>query len=337
MTKSVLIFGASGLMMSHLLPHLQQQHDAKSEPNFTWTAYVRPGSRGIPFLTSIGVKIIEGSWEDKDKISSLVNQYDIVWDAGDSHDPSLPAIIVPALVEGPRNTAFARFSGTGNWITPTGGNLDESARLYDDSKEGDIRAIHGEMFNGAGDLIALDALEKGVNVWILCTGGVYGQRPAGISSSGVFVRLYTNNALQLGYTPYIGDGGAHMQLIHIKDLLSAFDLFWGQVLASIKSKEEAKAQVPKDVSERYLFAPGYSVSWKRIAETWSKVFKDNFQRDVPVKNVSAEEAGFISPLINSEMKSKPTRLEHMGWKLTGPTIEEELPLVLSSESQLPLA
>ncbi|WVW83203.1 hypothetical protein I302_105221 [Kwoniella bestiolae CBS 10118] len=330
MTKSVLIFGASGLMMSHLLPHLQRSHGT----DFTWTAYVRTGSKGIPFLTGIDVKIIEGSWQDKDKISSLVNKYDIVWDAGDSHDPSLPAIIVPALIDSPKTTVFVRFSGTGNWITPTGGNADDSAKLYDDSKEADIRAIHGEMFNGAGDLLALDALDKGLNVWILCAGGVYGQRPANISSSGVFVRLYTNNALRLGYTPYIGDGGAHMQLIHINDLLSAFDLFWTQVLSSTSV---SKAQIPKDVSERYLFAPGYSVSWKHIAETWSRVFKDNFKRDIPVKNVSAEEAGFISPLIDSEMKSKPTRLEKLGWQMKGPTIEEELPLILSSGSQLPLA
>ncbi|WWC97215.1 hypothetical protein V866_004094 [Kwoniella sp. B9012] len=329
MTKSVLIFGASGLMMSHLLPHIQQRHGAA----FTWTAYVRPGSKGITFLKSINVNIIEGSWDDKEKISNLVNKYDIVWDSGDSHDPSLPNIIIPALLNGQRTTTLVRFSGTGNWITPTGGNDDDSARLYDDSNEGDIRSIHGEMFNGAGDLLALEAMDKGVNVWILCTGGVYGQRPAGVSSAGVFVRLYTNNALQLGYTPYIGNGGGHMQLLHIQDLISAFDLFWVQVLSSIDSK----GPIPKDASERYLFAPGYSVEWKRIAETWSKVFKDNFQLDLPVKNVPVEEAGFVSPLIVSEMKAKPTRLEKLGWKLAGPSVEEELPLILPSGSQLPLA
>ncbi|OCF32144.1 hypothetical protein I316_06300 [Kwoniella heveanensis BCC8398] len=333
MARSVLVFGASGLMMGHLLPHLQKQHGSQ----FEWTAYVRPGSRGIPFLKDNNVKIIEGDWADASLISSIVNSYDIVWDAGDSHDPLLPSIIVPALVNGPRKNTFIRFSGTGNWITPTGGNSDDSVRLYDDKKHEDIRSIHKDMFNGAGDLLALEALDKGVDVWVLCTGGIYGQRPKGVPSAGVFVRLYTNNALQLGYTPYIGDGGAHMQLLHVDGLITAFDLFWEQMISFIETKAKATGTLPTDVSERYLFAPGYSVDWKKLASTWSRVFKGNFGRVIPVRQVSAEKAGFVSPLIEAEMKAVPSRLQELGWTLKGPSIEEELPRILMDGTELPLA
>lgn len=65
----------------------------------------------------------------------------------------------------------------------------------------------------------LDAIEKGLDAWILCAGGVYGPRPNGILSSGVFVRLFTNNALQLGYVPYIGEGTGHMQLVSQTNLV----------------------------------------------------------------------------------------------------------------------
>jgi hypothetical protein len=47
----------------------------------------------------------------------------------------LPKILVPALVAGPKRTTYVRFTGTGNWITQTGGNADESARLYDVSRD----------------------------------------------------------------------------------------------------------------------------------------------------------------------------------------------------------
>lgn len=111
--------------MAHLLPHLLKN------PDLDLTAYARPGSRGIPFLNKIGIKVIEGPWDDTGAIHSLVSKYDIVWDCADSHDPSLPTLLLPALVDGPKKTSFLRISGTGNWITHTGGNADPSARLYD--------------------------------------------------------------------------------------------------------------------------------------------------------------------------------------------------------------
>jgi len=48
---------------------------------------------------------------------------------------------------------------------------------------------HVSASNGGGGLkgSALEALNKGVNVWLLCAGGVYGVPPAGIPSPGVFV------------------------------------------------------------------------------------------------------------------------------------------------------
>lgn len=125
MPVKVLVFGASGLLMAHLLPHLLETYD------FEITAFARPGSKGIPFLKKIGVSIIEGNWDDSELIRRTVGAFDLVWDAGDSHDRALPALLVPILKAEAKHITFVRFTGTGNWITQTGGNADASAKTYD--------------------------------------------------------------------------------------------------------------------------------------------------------------------------------------------------------------
>lgn len=153
---------------------------------------------------------------------------------------------------------------------------------------------------------ALKALSNDINVWVLSAGGVYGVPSAGVASTGVFVRLYTNNALGLGYAPYIGDGSAHMQLvrahhastrsrfngqIHIDDVISATDVFLEQVLPTV-GKPVAADIAPHT---RYFNAPGYSYTWKHIAETWSAVLSHSAVRELPVKAVPMDQAGFIAP------------------------------------------
>lgn len=111
--------------MSHVLPHVMEKYKLEV------TAYVRPGSSGIPYLREIGVDLIEGAWDDAALVEKSLQGFDIVWDAGDSHDPALPRLIVPLLAKSKSSPTFIRFSGTGNWVTQTGGNGTPSAKEYD--------------------------------------------------------------------------------------------------------------------------------------------------------------------------------------------------------------
>ena len=125
MVHRVLVFGASGLMMRHVIPHIVRRFDLKV------TAFIRPGSKGIPALRKLDVDILEGSWTDEDLIKRTIKDFDIIWDAGDSHDPSLPALLIPLLEQSASKPTYLRYTGTGNWITQTGGVASPAAKEFD--------------------------------------------------------------------------------------------------------------------------------------------------------------------------------------------------------------
>lgn len=125
MTVNVLIFGATGLTMSHLLPQLV------ADSHLSIAAYVRPASASVDSLKNLGVKTVVGDYGDAVTIRAALGDYDVIWDAANSADPALTEILVSALLDNPNKKTLIRFSGTGNFITQTGGNADATARLYD--------------------------------------------------------------------------------------------------------------------------------------------------------------------------------------------------------------
>jgi nucleoside-diphosphate-sugar epimerase len=155
------------------------------------------------------------------------------------------------------------------------------------------------MFNGAGDrmcagvfqirihplltLCCCSVLDAGTDVlaYILCAGGVFADRP-GMGSYGVFNRLYSNNAKQLGYTPYIGDGSAVMALLHVDDVVAA--LLKVLALATDPASETRSATA----ESRWYNAGGMAVQWKTIAEVYGKALGLN------TKQVAADQAGFMA-------------------------------------------
>ena len=130
MVHKVLIFGASGLLMPHVIPHIVDKFDLEV------TAFVRPGSKGLPALKELGIKVIEGSWTDEDLIRRTIEEFDIVWDVGDSASPALPKLLVPLIEQSAVKPTLIRFTGTGNFITQTGGNASTDAKEYDVSLVG---------------------------------------------------------------------------------------------------------------------------------------------------------------------------------------------------------
>ncbi|EIW72641.1 hypothetical protein TREMEDRAFT_66980 [Tremella mesenterica DSM 1558] len=301
--NSILILGATGLIGPHLIPALK-----KAYPSASISALVRPGSDKIAAVQALGVKVIEQDYSSG--LETAVKGYDLVIDSANSADPATTKAAVEGL-KGSKAT-FLRLSGCGNFINGSKtGEYDHDAKLWDDSKAEDIAAIHDAMFNGAGDVVAINAAKEGLEAFTLTIGGIYGVPVIKGASSGVFVNLYSSNAKQLGYTPVIGDGSGVMQMIHIDDAVSA-------IIAVLKYTETASGAS----AHRYFIAPGFDYTWKRLAEVFGNAL------NLSPKTVSFEEAGFIAGLIGSTMKSVGTKTAELGWKATGPTLEEVLPQVL---------
>jgi thioester reductase-like protein len=114
---SILLFGATGLMGSHLVIALK-----KAYPNFSLTAYIRDtDSTTNDYLSkSVGVdRIAHGDFSESEKISKLSAEHEIVINCGSSWDVPLSQAIVAGLksrfAEGKSKANLIHISGTGNF------------------------------------------------------------------------------------------------------------------------------------------------------------------------------------------------------------------------------
>lgn len=115
---AILLFGATGLMGSHLVATLKKTH-----PAFLLTAYIRNTSSELhEYLNNnIGVdRIVNGDFTETDKISKLASDHDVVINCGSSWDVGLTKAIVSGLVtkydEGKGRGSLIHISGTGNFV-----------------------------------------------------------------------------------------------------------------------------------------------------------------------------------------------------------------------------
>jgi thioester reductase-like protein len=115
---STLLFGATGLMGSHLVVALKKEY-----PTFPLTVYVRDTSAKLhEYLSSkIGVdKIVNGDFSEASKISKLASEHDVVINCGSSWDMGLTNAIIEGLVtkydEGKGKGRLIHVSGTGNFV-----------------------------------------------------------------------------------------------------------------------------------------------------------------------------------------------------------------------------
>jgi nucleoside-diphosphate-sugar epimerase len=115
---SILLFGATGLMGSHLVVTLK-----KAQPSYPLTVYVRDTSTELHEYLSkkVGVdRIVVGDFSETEKISNLASEHDVVINCGSSWDVGLSEAIIEGLVKrfesGKGKGRLIHVSGTGNFV-----------------------------------------------------------------------------------------------------------------------------------------------------------------------------------------------------------------------------
>lgn len=115
---SILLFGATGLMGSHLVVALEKSH-----PSDPLTVYIRSTSPELHDYLSkkVGVdRIVIGDFSEAEKISKLASEHDVVINCGSSWDVPLTEAIIAGLVkrseEGKGKGRLIHVSGTGNFV-----------------------------------------------------------------------------------------------------------------------------------------------------------------------------------------------------------------------------
>ena len=108
-------------------------------------------------------------------------------------------------------------SGAGNFSDGgKTGSFNPESKHWNDADKNDIKRISSSMKNGGPDKIILEADAAGiVDGFIVCPVGIHGLAETGIRSSsrGVIITKMVENALRLGYSPYVGDGTAVFQMV----------------------------------------------------------------------------------------------------------------------------
>lgn len=160
-----------------------------------------------------------------------------------------------------------------------------------------------------------------LNTYIIFPSGVHGRSlgPTPGTALGVVQLLYKFQAQQLGFVPYVGDGSALFQNIHVED----FAPFVLDVL-----EEALKTDTPKDsVYERCYITSSKATPWKEVSAAYAKLLHaQGIVSSSEAKSVRLEEAGEgeLPKLQGGSMLLKNERARRLGFKPTKEDVVEFL-------------
>ncbi|KAF4332276.1 NAD(P)-binding domain protein [Fusarium beomiforme] len=310
---SVIVFGASGFVGAPYTRALKQAH-----PDWSITAYVRSTQPESQLKSTLHAdRIIVGDFSDFEKVKATSAEHDIAVNAGNSFTADPVAAIIAGQESRPTKGKVIHISGGGNFIDfGTSGNWNPESKVWNDSKEDDIKAIHKEMFNGQSDTLVLEAGlgDDAIDTYIVCPPVVYGGASVNSPGMGIGYKLITGNAKPLGFVPYVGEGTAVLSTCHILD-----------VVGFLVKISDVAASGPAQGSpySRFYMIETSRVAWKDLATELAKVMhaRGIFSTAEP-KSVEFEQAGEgeVKYLVGSNMLMKGDRAAAMGYKAKHPSI-----------------
>ncbi|KPI38087.1 uncharacterized protein AB675_1069 [Cyphellophora attinorum] len=307
---SILLIGVTGLIGSHLVLALKEKH-----PELPVTVLVRNKTIDTYLSETAAVKrIVHGSFDEKDKIVALAKEHDIVINVGSSWDVPLSESIVEGLKQQPegKKRTLIHMSGTGNFVDKrwVDGATHAEAKVWDDNNPEDMKLINPTMLNGGPDTVVLNHGKDGkTGTYIIYPSGVYGEAAGPIPAHGVIQFVYREKAKELGFVPYIGEGTAVFNSLHIKAVIP----FVLQVL-DLALKD---ATPQGSVYERCFLIGGTETKYKDIAEAFAEVLYNEGVIASPVaKSVDRKGAGEgeLPMLMSSDMRFVSNRAKKLGYK-----------------------
>ncbi|KAL1595202.1 hypothetical protein SLS60_009890 [Paraconiothyrium brasiliense] len=300
---------------THLAPYVKALKQA--QPDWPVTAYVRSSKPEAELKASLGAdNIIVGDFSDYEKIKKISKEHDIVVNAGNSFTEEPVAAIIAGLKEKDSATKgkLIHISGAGNFIDfGTSGNFNTESKVWNDSKQEDIKAITKDMFNGKSDVPVLEA-GSAIDTYIVCPSVVYGGASISSPTKGIGYTLLTSNAKPLGYVPYVGDGTAVLSTCHVLDLVD--------FLVKI-TKHAAEGPASGTAYSRYYMLETSRVQWKDLATELAKAMhaRGLVQSSEP-KAVPFEQAGEgeVKHLVAANMLIEGERAAALGFEAKQPSI-----------------
>jgi nucleoside-diphosphate-sugar epimerase len=149
--------------------------------------------------------------------------------------------------------------------------------------------------------------------------GIYGDAAGPIPALGVIQVVFHEKAEELGFVPYVGEGSATFNCLHVK-AVSPFVLL---VLEQALRDEQPQGSV----YERCFLIGAHHIPWKDAAEAFARrLHADGVVSSPEARSVSLEEAlgGELPMLMASDMKFVSRRAERLGYRHEEVGLEEYL-------------
>jgi nucleoside-diphosphate-sugar epimerase len=148
-----------------------------------------------------------------------------------------------------------------------------------------------------------------IGTYLVIPSGIYGEAAGPVPALGVMQLIYQEKAQELGFVPYIGEGSARFNSLHV----GAITPFMLKVLELALREESPQGTV----HERCYAIGGKETPYKDIAAAYAKLF--HAQGVIPqpeARSVSLEEAGVgeLPMLMASDMRFVSNRAEALGYK-----------------------
>ncbi|KAF2429670.1 hypothetical protein EJ08DRAFT_717078 [Tothia fuscella] len=313
---SILLFGVTGLVGSHVVLALKKKY-----PNFPLTVYLRNATIDTYLRATVGVSRIEhGTYDEVERIASLAKDHDIVINVGSSWDTGLSEAIVDGLSkrDSGKKTILIHMSGTGNFVETRwndGATHAESKIWHDDDSE-DIKLINPKMLNGGPDTVVYEAGKSGtIETYVIYPPIIYGRAAGPVSALGIIQYFMHLKVKELGFIPYIGDGTAITNAVHVHAVVDFVML----VLTQSLGEDEPQ----KSVYERVYFIGGTETPWKNVSNWFAEAFFNlGISGEKKARSVTLEEAGEgeIPMLMSHDMRFTTRRAEKLGY---GGNVESE--------------
>ncbi|KIW95874.1 uncharacterized protein Z519_02939 [Cladophialophora bantiana CBS 173.52] len=157
-----------------------------------------------------------------------------------------------------------------------------------------MKLINPSMLKGGPDT---------VNIWQSC-----GPVPA----LGVVQLIFREKAKELGFVPYVGEGSAIFNCLHV----NAIAPFMLKVLDLALHDDTPQGSV----SERCFPVGGEEINWKNVSETFAKVLHaEGLVPGPQARSVTLDEAGEgeLPMLMASNVMFASRRAEKLGYKHNG--------------------
>jgi nucleoside-diphosphate-sugar epimerase len=251
-------------------------------------------------LRALDVAIVHGTYADTTEVQQLVSKHSIVVNVGSSWDTALTgAILRGAQVEaGEKKKILIHMSGAGNFVDGgKSGNYVPQEHPFNDANPDDVRKIGPAKLNGAVDELVFKAASAGIiNGFVVCPGGIYGlgsenavTNGTTAPSLGVWASWMVENIINLGFSPYIGEGTAVFPTVHVDDVVQLMFLVFEKALNTWDTYK------PEDAYNNFYLGVDERFGAKTHATAFAEYVSETGKLDsVKIKQVTFEESGSVA-------------------------------------------